>query len=190
VDVIGFGLDPKEVEAVAEIAKAGKGQFYDAKNAQKLNDSVKTIQREVVKSEEADPKEVGVSALVRELMESMKHANATVRNSALTSLEKQAPDKVEEALLDAVKLKDTGVREWAVRHFGLSKMVKASEAVVGVLNECVRDDNATVRNSALGSLKMLAPAKLEAALLAAAKSKHATVKEWALRQLGELNKGK
>ena len=43
VDVVGLGLNAKELEAVSGIAKAGKGKFYDAQTAVALARSVAAI---------------------------------------------------------------------------------------------------------------------------------------------------
>ena len=52
VNVIGFDLNPEEAAAVAKIAKAGNGEFYDAKKAADL---VKTVQVVAATIEKAEP---------------------------------------------------------------------------------------------------------------------------------------
>lgn len=43
VDVVGLGLEEKEVAAVGTIAEKGKGKFYDAKTAKDLYESIRKI---------------------------------------------------------------------------------------------------------------------------------------------------
>src|SRR5262245_33289035 len=43
VDVIGFGLKPEESKAVHEIAKAGRGKYYDAQTAAKLLQDLREV---------------------------------------------------------------------------------------------------------------------------------------------------
>ncbi len=50
VNIVGLGLNEKERNAVAKIAKAGKGRYFDAAGVEELKASVKSVQREVVKA--------------------------------------------------------------------------------------------------------------------------------------------
>jgi Mg-chelatase subunit ChlD len=43
LDVIGFGLKPEESQAVEKIAKAGRGKYYDAQTAQKLQQDLRHV---------------------------------------------------------------------------------------------------------------------------------------------------
>ena len=47
VSVVGFALNEKESAAVEQIATAGKGKFYDAKDARELASAVKLLQQEI-----------------------------------------------------------------------------------------------------------------------------------------------
>jgi Mg-chelatase subunit ChlD len=48
--VIGFDVDPKELEAVKEIAKAGKGTYHDARSAEELNKVLKGLEQKLVEA--------------------------------------------------------------------------------------------------------------------------------------------
>src|SRR5713101_6183853 len=48
--IIGFDVDPKELEAVKEIARAGKGKYYDARSAKGLTEVLKGLEEKLVES--------------------------------------------------------------------------------------------------------------------------------------------
>jgi len=48
--IIGFDVDPKELEAVKEIARAGKGKYYDARSAKGLTEVLKGLEEKLVEA--------------------------------------------------------------------------------------------------------------------------------------------
>src|SRR5207248_2375114 len=57
VQVVGFGVKPDERQALEEIARAGKGKYYDAPTPVALRDVVQRLAKQVV--ERAKPAPVG-----------------------------------------------------------------------------------------------------------------------------------
>ena len=48
--VVGFDVDPKELEAVKEIARAGKGKYYDARSAKGLTEVLKGLEEKLAET--------------------------------------------------------------------------------------------------------------------------------------------
>jgi hypothetical protein len=48
--VVGFDVDPKELEAVKEIARAGKGKYYDARSAAGLTEVLKGLEEKLAET--------------------------------------------------------------------------------------------------------------------------------------------
>jgi Mg-chelatase subunit ChlD len=111
----------------------------------------------------------------------------TSKDAAVSALKELAPDKVEEALLEALKAENNKTKSWAAKQLGQvqdgSKSKRSDGAAVNQLIEQLTNENARVREDALESLKKLAPDKVEAGLTAALKSKNAKVRAWAAEEL-------
>jgi hypothetical protein len=58
VNVIGFGVKPEENEALAEIAKAGKGKYYNADSAEELAGALGKLSEDLDKAAKPPPKAV------------------------------------------------------------------------------------------------------------------------------------
>jgi hypothetical protein len=238
VDVIGFGVEEKETEAVSRIAKAGAGRYYQAESARDLFASVKAIKKQVVKAavEEGDeePREVRLSPRVQLLVDQLKEADPTLRENAAVALQKLkateaaphlarfvasdvyntaalyrfndkeaalkalkdlGPGEVVPALAKPLVSRDASLRTWAANQLGeLEKDSREAKAAVPYLEARIKDDQIQTsplfrdedKDAAFKALKALAPERLEAAVTAAARSKKAEVKAWAVRKLGEV----
>jgi Mg-chelatase subunit ChlD len=55
VNVVGFGLKPAESAATAEIAKSGKGKYYDAQDGAQLMTAIEEVTKKLEKSAEPAP---------------------------------------------------------------------------------------------------------------------------------------
>ncbi|MBX7166172.1 MAG: VWA domain-containing protein [Pirellulales bacterium] len=55
INVVGFGLKPQESAATAEIAAAGKGRYYDAKNSEELSTAISEVTTRIGKGIEPAP---------------------------------------------------------------------------------------------------------------------------------------
>jgi hypothetical protein len=163
--VIGFDVDAKERAAVEQIAKAGRGKYYDAQSARKLQEAVAGIQKQIGEEPKApsapgDPTEP--SPLVKALIENLKDKDGAVRQEAAESLRKLRPQA----------------------RPAVPALIKR------VADDLSQNDSRLVNKyldkskiAALTALKELAPDKVAEALCGALQSKNQQIKTWAAEEL-------
>jgi HEAT repeat protein len=166
VDVIGFALKPEESQAIDQIARAGRGKFYDAQTAEKLRKDLRFVAQVAPQVEPKAPVDDGkISPAVQALIEQLSDEEANVRHAAAESLGKM------------------GARaKGAVP----ALMQRLADDLWGSRNNPVNLDNSsgnTSKDSALRALQQLDSGKVEAALVGATKSKNAKTRAWASAQL-------
>lgn len=87
INVIGFCLGDDESRQVARIAEAGHGEFYDARTAAQLLESVRQIESRVVQPASLETVDFeGLSPLERLLIEQLADADIDVREKAARTL--------------------------------------------------------------------------------------------------------
>jgi hypothetical protein len=89
VDVIGFGLHREEMAAVAEIAKAGRGEFLNAETVGKLRESVQVVERRIAPPVEARPNLEVLTPYDQLLMRQLNDDDGRVRVSAVEAVAKR-----------------------------------------------------------------------------------------------------
>jgi hypothetical protein len=192
--VVGFDVDPRERQAVEGIARAGKGSFYDARSAAKLNETIQRLRTGI----ETGAKPAAVDRPDEERPVSGKPAQVVQPDPAPSS-------RVVQALIEQLTSKDARLRREAAETLG---RLGAKEAVPALINRVADDvwlqrpygsilgdsspfDGMKDRGSkdkALEVLAKLAPDKVEQALFTALRSKTAAVRTWAISELA--GKGK
>jgi HEAT repeat protein/Mg-chelatase subunit ChlD len=172
VDVIGFSLKPEEAKAIDQIAKAGRGKFYDAQTAAKLRQDLRFVAQIAPQVEQKPAADDGkIPPVVQALIDQLGDEDADVRHSAAESLGKM------------------GARaKGAVP--ALAK--RLSDDLWGSGKNPVHTDNAqgnTSKDAALKALNQLAADKVEDALVDATKSKNPKTRLWAATQLAPKRAG-
>jgi Ca-activated chloride channel family protein len=123
IHVVGFDVEPQERDAVEKIAKSGKGKFYDARSAGTLEETVATIQKEIVQAPPPPPPVVSAPE------PAPAPAPAPV-------LDENSPEI--QGLIDALQDRDGTVRREAAE--GLSRSGLRSQKVIDALKRRVADD--------------------------------------------------
>ena len=173
VDVIGFGLRPEEGKAVDQIARAGRGKYYDAQTAETLRKDLRFVAQVAPQPEQKPVVDDGkIPPVVQALIDQLGDEDADVRYSAAESLGK------------------LGARaKGAVP--ALAK--RLSDDLWGSGKDPVHTDNArghTSKDAALNALNQLAADKVEDALVDATKSKNPKTRLWAAAQLAPKSPGR
>ncbi len=163
IHVIGFDVEAQERAAVEGIAKAGKGQFYDARSAQKLRQTVADLRKEIVK---AAPKRDENSPEIKALLAGLKDADGTVRRDSADGLRRAGVRS--RAVVEALK-------ERVADDVWMPK-----PRFVGTTPY---DPKGGGKQAALDALRELAPDQVTAALQAAGNSRSSAVRAWAAREL-------
>jgi HEAT repeat protein len=173
--VIGFDVDAKERAAVEQIAKAGKGKYYDAQSARKLQAAVAGIQKQIGDEPKAppvarDPTEP--SPRVKRMIEQLKDPEGELRHQAAEKLREYGAEA--RPAVPAL-IKRVADEVWVNRG---PFVVAAASARYDPLN--------CGKGAALNALKELAPDKVVEALTPALKSKFPQQRVWAAAELGKL----
>lgn len=130
VEVIGLGLTPKEKESVTNIARRGRGRFYDAQTEKEFEKAVVAAvpvkpQAKVEEKKKEEPKKVVVEPpkkidipadlpkAVRNLIEALMDEDVSVRTTTAESLARFKYPAVVAALCESLKDKDGRVRRAA-----------------------------------------------------------------------------
>jgi Mg-chelatase subunit ChlD len=173
VEVIGVGLTKEEKKAVADIARRGRGKFYDADSAAALR---KSLEEAVpVKPDpvpvKVEPKLDQLTAVEKAMIKQLKDDAASVRKAAAESLKKRGnkAKEVVDALADRV-----------------ADDLWQGPGPAGPSEESSAGNNS--KDAALRALKVLAPKRVEDALVKAMDSKTKRVKEWATKAIEKLDK--
>jgi hypothetical protein len=174
VQVVGFGVKPDEKGSLAEIARAGQGNYYDAPTSAKLQDVVRLLARAVERGERPEPERGGETASaggmtprLRALAEQLKDESAEARGEAAEALGRLG-DKARAAVP--------------------ALMDRIADDVWGDPKTAVHRDNSSTHSSkdnALEALHRIAPEKVEEALVRATKSENPRVRSWASSRLGD-----
>jgi HEAT repeat protein len=141
-------------------------------------------------------KKLGPDRFEEALLAAAKSQNPNIKNWAIRRLH-SAPELVGAATIKALGA-FLGDPNWGARHdaaWGLGQLGSRAEPAVSQLEELIAGDlwekpgyeNDLAKDAALDALKKLAPDRVEAALLRAARSSQADVKGWAVRRLGRLS---
>jgi Mg-chelatase subunit ChlD len=170
VDVVGLAINPHETKEVETIAKTGHGKYYGTHDLNQLRDAIKDIERIAFQEPGKDAgkkptNDEGLSPRVKLLIEQLKDENSDIRREAAKSL-------------GTLKLS-----------------TEAKQAVVEALVDRVTNDSfynfgsyPGCQDTALESLKRLAPDNVEPTLFKAARSKDGGIRGWATRRILELDK--
>ncbi len=163
IHVIGFDVEAQERAAVEGIAKAGKGQFYDARSARKLQETVAELRKEIAK---AAPKPDENSPAIMALLTGLKDRDGAVRRAS------------------AEGLRRSGVRSKAV--VAALKERIADDVWMPkpqFVTKDPYDPRGGGKQAALDALRELAPDEVPDALQAACKSRNSGVRAWAIAEL-------
>jgi hypothetical protein len=170
IHVIGFDVEPQERAAVEKIAKAGKGKFYDARSATKLQQTVAQLRQEIAKAPPLDENSPEIQALLESLMD----RDGKVRREAAEGLRRAGVRA--KAVVEALK-KRVADDLWVPK-----------KRFAGTDNAC--DPHAGGKEAALKALWELAPDQVTAALRMALKSRNDPVRAWAAGELANPDRGK
>jgi Ca-activated chloride channel family protein len=165
IHVIGFDVEPKERAAVEGIARAGKGQFYDARSAEKLQHTVAALRKEIVKG--AAPKLNEDSPEIKALLEALKDRDGAVRREAADGLRRAGVRSP--AVVDALKQRIAD-DVWIPKPRFVGTKPTGDPVYGG-------------KQAALDALRELAPDEVSPALQMACKSRNADVRAWAAGEL-------
>ncbi len=169
VSVIGFDVEDDERAALEEIARSGKGKYYDAESAAEFREVIQAF-REKLESAMAAPK-----APAQTFTAPAREPEAPISNPAVLALVEQLGDAGGEVRCQAAKtLQDLNAKE-AVP--ALSRRV-ADEQTYYRLGHYVD------KNAAVDAIRALSPGSATPALLAALKAKNPNVQTWAALQMG------
>ena len=171
VNVIGFDVTDDERAALEEIARAGQGKYYNAETAAEFRKAVVALHKKLEREVKFE-----LTPFVRMLMENLKDKEAVVRREAAVALGKTGPRArpAAQALVDRIAddvWNDSG-----------------SPYLIGGNDAAYDDHKNGSKDAALEALKVVAPERVEEALLLAAKSKNRHVKSWAIKRLEALSK--
>jgi uncharacterized protein YegL len=175
VDVIGFALKPEETKAIDQIAKAGRGTFYNAQTAEKLRKDLRFVaqvapqpeQKPVVAAPPEEKLPANLSPVLQALTEDLNDKSGKVRRAAAESLGKQG-EKARPAVVALVlRVKDDVGHRNSFSYNG--------------------DKDGCCKAAALDALKKVGPDKVAAALFGARQSKNVLVKNWASDELTKLS---
>jgi hypothetical protein len=168
VNVVGFDVQADEREALEEIARAGKGKYYNAANAAEFRKVVQAIHQRIdVAAKPAAapaprPARSDLSPAVQALIARLNDPDGWVRKTAAESLQKMRAKAAVPAL---------------------EKRVSDNELINSIWeNEQVAD-----KFAALNALKALGPNRVTDALVAALQAKEVRVRNWAAYQLRTLS---
>ncbi len=156
INVIGYCLGDADSTSVRQISRAGKGAYYDAKDAQELTASVRKLERELVQAqatEEVDLSEL--SPVARLLIEQLADPSFEVRRAAASAV---AQRKITQAAP------------------ALARLILEAEIGRGLNWSYDRDD-------AIDALAQLAPERLPKVLTAALQAESANLREWAAGEI-------
>jgi hypothetical protein len=178
LNIVGFDVDPKELEEVKKIVRAAKekGRFYEAKSPEKL--------------------ERDIAALGRAAEEGKAPPVVAEKGG---EVEPEIDDPVVKALVGMLNDKDGAVRRKAAE--GLGKMGARARPAVPALIRRVCDEvwvggpfdpdpYSGGKTAALDALDKLAPDNVTETLLAARKAKNDRVRAWAIEELARRSEEK
>ncbi len=152
VQVIGFCMGDREAAQVAQIAKAGHGTYYDAKNSNELIESVRKVQKKIVTPPVVE----------------------TVNLAALSPIERLLVEQLNDGDMD--------VREAAAKAIKDRNVVSAVPALVKLISNAPWGGGLSGdsdRNAAIEAVLELAPAKADAAIRGALCSDQWKIRYWA-----------
>ena len=176
VEVIGVGLKkPGEKEAVALIARRGRGKFYGPETVADLKRAISAATAvAIVEGDKKDPPAEdqvpeGLPPAMRALVDDLKDKSGRVRREAADALAKLG-DKARPTVP--------------------ALAARVADDVFDSTNSFTRngDPNGGCKAAALEALQKLAPDRVEGALLKARKSKNEQIRAWATKKLGEIIK--
>jgi Mg-chelatase subunit ChlD len=173
VEVVGVGLKkPGEKEAVALIARRGRGKFYNPETAADLKRDIEgatgvKLVKEVPPVEDKVPEDLPPA--LKALVEDLKDKSGRVRREAADALAKLGE-----------KAKPTAP----------ALAARVADDVFDSTNSFTRngDPDGGCKAAALEALQKVAPDRVEGALLKARKSKNEAIRAWATKKLGEIIK--
>jgi len=154
VDVIGFCLGDGEAQQVQKIALAGQGKFYEAKDAQRLVEAVRVIERTIAVVEEPQVNLESLPPFHRLLIEQLNDADDQTRATAAKLVGEQKVMAAVPALL---------------------KLIAADRIAPRRVFAAAGDE----RDEAMKALQILAPEKMPLALNLAFQSKTLRIRCWA-----------
>ena len=163
VDVVGLDLNADESKAVAGIARAGKGRFYDAKTAADLTRTVSALAAVIKQPEPPKADRPKLSLLEEALVEKLTDKDWKVRKEACDGLAGRKCKAAAPAVADFV----------ASEVYDPLYLTSGSEKS---------------RDAAVEYLQAVAPDQTEAALARALRSPKPEVKAWAGRAAANLEK--
>lgn len=155
VDVIGFCLSDNETALVRKIASFGRGKFHEAKDAQRLVETVKVIERSITVIEPvAEENLEGLSPFHRLLIEQLNDNDDQTRANAARLVGEQEVTAAVPALL---------------------RLIAAERIAPRRVFAAAGDE----RDEAIKALKILAPEKMATALALGFQSKSLRIRCWA-----------
>jgi len=169
VHVIGFDVQPNERAALEEIARAGKGQYYNAVSAAKFREVVQVMHKKItvaanrhIKEEPPAPSIDDDDPAVQALIDRLNDESSSTRKVAAESLRRLGAKSAVPALMKRV----------ADDLWYISGYTNVPDDPIG-----------GGKAAALEVLKQLAPDRVTEALIAATRSKTVEVRVWALGEL-------
>jgi Mg-chelatase subunit ChlD len=174
VNVIGFDVEDDERAALEEIARGGKGKYYDADSATEFREVIQTFRKKLEVAMVVPPP---------------RARSRVVEPKPELELEAEGPisDPTIQALVEQLKDGDQNVRRQAAKTL---RELDAKEAAPALARR-IADERADLfsssqpdKDAAVDALTALGPERLTPALRVAIKSKNPRVQNWAARVLG------